>query len=123
MLINLRIPIFAAGIQHALTEQRPDWCIEILPGADHIAALCREKQPDALLLEVLPRESWTIEQRLGICQEIRQTVPTCKLCMMVNEDEKKLVEATIQAKQNGQIDAFVFEDISSAYLAAVIDCL
>ncbi len=123
MLINLRIPIFASGIQRALTEQRPDWSIEILPGADHIAALCREKRPDALLLEALPWNPWTVEQRLEICQEIRQTVPACKLCMMVNEGEKKLVEAAIQAKRNGQIDAFAFEDISPAYLAAVIDCL
>lgn len=75
------------------------------------------------LLEVSEDGVHDIGFCLGLCAWLREVTPYCRLMLMCPEGQKEVVQRTIEAKRKGEIDDFVFYDVSLDYLAASLQTL
>ena len=65
-----------------------------------------------------------LKERLKIRDELRRSVPDCKIVLIVDEKaEKQIAKQVKQAKQDGLIDFFVYGSTSASYLTALLDTL
>ncbi|MGI6497369.1 MAG: hypothetical protein ACOX0U_00755 [Oscillospiraceae bacterium] len=67
------------------------------------------------VMEAPPKEAETAG---SICKKLRQTVPNCRLLLLVSQDNEKGCKMTIDAIKSGAADDFVFYDMSLEYLFA-----
>ncbi len=70
------------------------------------------------LIEVAESGYYNTSNCLGLCKQLRQYAPECKLLMMCPEQDEKSIEQVIDAKEKGLIDDFVFYDVTIDYLAS-----
>ncbi len=80
-------------------------------------------QATGALLEVSEDTTHNISFCLALCAWLRQATPHCRLMLMCPEGQAEVVRRAIEAKQNGEIDDFVFYDVSLDYLAASLQTL
>ncbi|MGI6169436.1 MAG: hypothetical protein ACOYI4_07000 [Christensenellales bacterium] len=83
----------------------------------HQAALDAElARIDIAVVDVMDvKETETV---LTICKKLRQTVPDCRLLLLVSQDNKKGRKMAIDAIKSGVAHDFVFYDMSLEYLFA-----
>ena len=60
---------------------------------------------------------------LALCAWLREVTPHCRLMLMCPEGQPEAVSRAIEAKRRGEIDDFVFYDVSLDYLAASLQSL
>ena len=58
------------------------------------------------------------EQILSFCRKLRQTVPGCRLMLLVSQNDKAGCELAIKATKNSNADDYIFYDASLQYLFA-----
>lgn len=75
------------------------------------------------LLEVSENDIYGIDFCLDLCTWLRKVTPHCRLMLMCSERQIDAVSSAIQAKRRGEIDDFVFYDVSLDYLAASLRSL
>ena len=75
------------------------------------------------LLEVAEDGAQDIDFCLALCAWLREVTPHCRLMLMCPEGQEKAVHRAIEAKRKGEIDDFVFYDVSLDYLAASLQTL
>ena len=72
----------------------------------------------AALIEVAETGPYDIGYCLALCKEIRDNTPSCKLILMCSEQDEKNIKKVIEAKGGGEIDDFVFYDVTIDYLTS-----
>ena len=75
------------------------------------------------LLEVSEDGDHGIDFCLALCAWLREVTPDCRLMLMCPEGQPEAVSRAIEAKRRGEIDDFVFYDVSLDYLAASLQSL
>lgn len=60
---------------------------------------------------------------LSLCENLRQTVPGCRLLLFVTQDDKASRKVAIKAMKRKIVDDFVFYDESLQYLLAKLGAL
>ena len=75
------------------------------------------------LLEVSEDGAHDIDFCLALCAWLREVTPQCRLMLMCPEGQTQAVRRVIEAKRKGEIDDFVFYDVSLDYLAASLQSL
>lgn len=75
------------------------------------------------LLEVSEDDTHNISFCLALCARLREVTPHCRLMLMCPEGQPEAVHRAIEAKRRGEIDDFVFYDVSLDYLAASLQSL
>ena len=75
------------------------------------------------LLEVAEDGAQDIGYCLALCAWLREVTPHCRLMLMCPEGQTEAVHRAIEAKRKGEIDDFVFYDVSLDYLAASLQSL
>ena len=75
------------------------------------------------LLEVSEDGAHDIDFCLALCAWLREVTPQCRLMLMCPEGQTEAVRRVIEAKRKGEIDDFVFYDVSLDYLAASLQSL
>ena len=75
------------------------------------------------LLEVSEDGAHDIEFCLALCAWLREVTPHCGRMLMCPEGQTEVVNRAIAAKRKGEIDDFVFYDVSLDYLAASLQAL
>ena len=75
------------------------------------------------LLEVAEDGAQDIGYCLALCAWLREVTPHCRLMLMCPEGQTETVHRAIEAKRKGEIDDFVFYDVSMDYLAASLQSL
>ena len=75
------------------------------------------------LLEVAEDGAQDIGYCLALCAWLREVTPHCRLMLMCPEGQTETVHRAIEAKRKGEIDDFVFYDVSLDYLAASLQSL
>lgn len=75
------------------------------------------------LLEVAEDGAQDIDFCLALCAWLREVTPHCRLMLMCPEGQTEAVHRAIEAKRKGEIDDFVFYDVSLDYLAASLQSL
>ena len=78
---------------------------------------------DGVLLEVAEDGTYDIGFCLSLCTWLRKVIPRCRLMLMCPEGQMEAVHRTIEAKRKGEIDDFVFYDVSLDYLTAALQSL
>ena len=75
------------------------------------------------LLEVSEDGIHDIGFCLTLCAWLRKVTPHCRLMLMCPEAQKEAVHRAVEAKQKGEIDDFVFYEVSLDYLVASLQSL
>lgn len=75
------------------------------------------------LLEVSENGAHDIDSCLSLCTWLRKAAPYCRLMLMCPEGQIEAVHRAIEAKRKGEIDDFVFYDVSLDYLTACLQSL
>lgn len=75
------------------------------------------------LLEVSEDGVHDMDFCLALCAWLREVTPHCRLMLMCPEGQTEVVHRAIDAKRRGEIDDFVFYDVSLDYLAASLQTL
>lgn len=85
---------------------------------------CKSHNADVLLMEAIRMNPFTLEERLEIAQEVRKTLPNCKIVLLCDENaDPNMAEQVKSAKKLGLIDCFFYSSVSGEYLAAMLDAL
>ena len=74
--------------------------------------------PDIALVEIPENKAYHPEDYVKICTEVRDATPGCKLLLMCPEDSGESKNAAVEAMQAGEIDDFVYYDVSIDYLVS-----
>ena len=124
IVLDMQCALFADAISQALTGSEIDFEPLLSESPDDAAALCKSSGAYAIIMEVKGYAPWRLEERLGLCEEIRACAPGCKLVLLVDEKADEALAAKVrQAKKDGLVDNFIYASVSPTYLSAVIDAL
>lgn len=70
------------------------------------------------VIDVMENVSKETETVLLFCEELRKTVPACRLLLLVSQDDETSRKMAINAMKRKIVDDFVFYDTSLEYLYA-----
>lgn len=93
----------------------PDYANADVAIRSHLAA--------GALLEVAEDGTQDMDFCLALCAWLREVAPYCHIMLMCPEGQAETVHRAIEAKRKGEIDDFVFYDVSLDYLAASLQTL
>ena len=80
-------------------------------------------KPKLALVEVPERNGSPTLDALTVCKEIKEASPGCKVILICPENDEDSVKASLNAIRGGEIDDFLFYDLSVDYLVAKIESL
>lgn len=124
VVVDMQNILFADAISTALKNFDSDFCVYQSERPEKTTTLCSYVEADVLIMEVTAYTPWRMEERMKICDAVKDENPNCKVVLMVDENtERQLADRVRQTKKDGLIDNFIYGSVSSAYLAAVIDAL
>ncbi len=111
--------------QGLMTKVRnvPDIQLCFEPDYDNAVITIRKHLANVALLEVSEDGAHNIGFCLTLCAWIRKVTPHCRLMLMCPEGQKEVIHSAIEAKRKGEIDDFVFYDVSLDYLVASLESL
>ena len=117
--------LFAAAIEDALLGSGFGFDTVRAKSPVQTLSLCRDKAADVLLMDVMTLPPRSMAERLKIRDQLKQSVPACKIVLMVDEKSEGTVADKVRlAKKDGLIDDFIYSgSASAAYIAAVTDAL
>lgn len=82
-----------------------------------ISSTCISINADILLMEVTHLVGATFESRMSVCEEMKKTLPKCKLVLLCDEKlDSDLARLVAHAKEYGRIDAFFYSSVTASYL-------
>ena len=85
---------------------------------------CEVFQTDLLLAEVSYAPGTTIHTRMAEAEELRRTVPYCKIVFLCDENSAPDIAKDVMcAKRDGKIDAFFYASVTQSYLLAALKTL
>jgi len=79
--------------------------------------------PTLALVEIPEQQGDPAQETFDVCEEIKNTSPGCKIMLMCPEQDKKSVEACVEAKKKGKIEDYVFYDTTPEYLTSKLEAL
>jgi len=83
-------------------------------------ACVRNNNAKVALIEAAETGSHDVYKCLDICAALRKESENCKLILMCPDQDEEAVAQTVNAKQEGWIDDFVFYETSLEYLSSKI---
>ncbi len=116
--------LFTDAVAGALRDFDSDFDVLRSEDPQKTSDMCSYVSANILIMEVTSHSPWTLEQRMKIRDEQKQTNPNCKIVLIVDENaDKRLADRVRLAKKDGLIDGFLYGSVSAAYLSAVVDTL
>lgn len=115
----------ASLAQGLMTKIRhiPDMQLYYEPDYTQADTTIKNHRASGALLEVSEDGAHDIHSCLALCEMLRKVTPHCHLMLMCPEGQIETVHRAIEAKRRGEIDDFVFYDVSLDYLAASLQSL
>lgn len=124
IVLDMQCTMFAEAISQSLSGNDPDFVVQRSESPDQTLTLCRSVLAHALIMEVTGFSPWRLSERLQLCKKLRQSIPQCKVLLLVDENANADLAVSVkQAKKDGLIDNFIYASVSPSYLAAVLDTL
>ena len=122
VLLIMRRASLAQGL---MAKARDDPGLQLCyePDYDRADTAIRSHQATGALLEVAEDGRQDMGYCLSLCARLREITPHCRLMLMCPEGQTEAVHRAIEAKRKGEIDDFVFYDVSLDYLAASLQSL
>ena len=122
VLLIMRRASLAQGLM-AKARDDPGLRLCYEPDYDRADTAIRSHQATGALLEVAEDGRQDMGYCLSLCARLREVTPHCRLMLMCPEGQTEAVHRAIEAKRKGEIDDFVFYDVSLDYLAASLQSL
>ena len=122
VLLIMRRASLAQGLM-AKARDDPGLRLCYEPDYDRADTAIRSHQATGALLEVAEDGRQDMGYCLSLCARLREITPHCRLMLMCPEGQTEAVHRAIEAKRKGEIDDFVFYDVSLDYLAASLQSL
>ena len=122
VLLIMRRASLAQGLM-AKARDDPGLRLWYEPNYANADAAIRSHRAAGALLEVAEDGRQDIGFCLSLCARLREITPHCRLMLMCPEGQTEAVHRAIEAKRKGEIDDFVFYDVSLDYLAASLQSL
>ena len=117
VLLIMRRASLAQGLM-AKVQDAPGLQLCYEPDYANADVAIRSHLATGALLEVAEDGAQDIDFCLALCAWLREVTPHCRLMLMCPEGQTEAVHRAIEAKRKGEIDDFVFYDVSLDYLAA-----
>ena len=80
-------------------------------------------QPVIALVEIPEKHGDPFQETFGVCGDIREICPECKIMLMCPEQDKRSVDFCVEAKKTGKIEDYVFYDTTPEYLTSKLEAL
>ena len=122
MLLIMRRASLAQGLM-AKVQDTPGMQLCYEPDYANADVAIRSHLATGALLEVAEDGAQDIGFCLSLCARLRETAPRCRLMLMCPEGQAETIRLCIEAKRRGEIDDFVFYDVSLDYLTASLQTL
>ena len=122
VLLIMRRASLAQGLM-AKVQDAPGLQLCYEPDYANADVAIRSHLATGALLEVAEDGAQDIDFCLALCAWLREVTPHCRLMLMCPEGQAETVHRAIEAKRKGEIDDFVFYDVSLDYLAASLQSL
>ena len=122
VLLIMRRASLAQGLM-AKVQDAPGLQLCYEPDYANADVAIRSHLATGALLEVAEDGAQDIDFCLALCAWLREVTPHCRLMLMCPEGQAETVHRAIEAKRRGEIDDFVFYDVSLDYLAASLQSL
>lgn len=122
VLLIMRRASLAQGLM-AKARDDPGLRLCYEPDYARAAETIRSHQVAGALLEVAEDGAQDIGFCLSLCARLRETAPRCRLMLMCPEGQAETIHRAVDAKRRGEIDDFVFYDVSLDYLSASLQTL
>ena len=122
VLLIMRRASLAQGLM-AKVQDAPGLQLCYEPDYANADVAIRSHLDTGALLEVAEDGAQDIGFCLALCAWLREVTPHCRLMLMCPEGQAETVHRAIEAKRRGEIDDFVFYDVSLDYLAACLQSL
>ena len=81
------------------------------------------RHPNIALVEIPERSGTPALDALAVCNEILEASPGCKIMLLCPENDKGSVNVCVKAKQQAQIDDFLFYDSTVDYLVSKLEAM
>ena len=122
VLLIMRRASLAQGL---MAKARDDPGLQLCYEPDYANAdvAIRSHLATGALLEVAEDGAQDIDFCLALCARLRETAPRCRLMLMCPEGQAETIHRAVDAKRRGEIDDFVFYDVSLDYLSASLQTL
>ena len=114
--------ILAQGLEAAIAA-RPHLGLKMLPMIPPQNALTDAciYRPDLIIIDVTGELQQ--QELFALCRALRGSLPECRLVYLIAADENRYHILSVQAKQSGLTDDFIFYDNSMEYLLAKLSAL
>lgn len=124
IVVDMQNKLFSDAIAKALQDFDLDFEVYKSENPSKTVELCADVVANILIMEVTAYTPWKLTERMQIRNEIKKSMPDCKIVLMVDENtEKKSADTVRRMKKDGLIDCFIYSSVSSTYLSALIDAL
>lgn len=116
--------VFAQSLANTISK-RPELDFDVFTISDYTqAALDIDVLGiDVAVIDLTGGAKKQREFALALCEQLRKKSPSCKLLLLVSQQDKGGAQAAIEAKRKRQIDDFVFYDASLEYLYAKLTAI
>ena len=113
IVLDMQCTMFAEAISQSLSGNDPDFAVQRSESPAQTLSLCRSVLAHALIMEVTGFSPWRLSERLRLCQEVRRSLPQCKVLLLVDENANADLAVSVkQAKKDGLIDNFIYASVS-----------
>ena len=75
-------------------------------------------QPKIALVEIPENRGDPARDALNVCGDIKKASPGCKMILICPENDEESVSACIEAVKEGEINDYLFYDLSVDYLVS-----
>ncbi len=124
IVVDMQNTLFADAIADTLRNFDANFDVYKSEHPRKTAELCVDVQAHILIMEVTAYAPWRFTDRMALRDEMRRSLPECKLVLMVDENtERRLADQVRRAKKDGLIDCFLYNSVSATYLSALVDTL
>ena len=76
------------------------------------------RQPKIALVEIPENRGYPVRDALDACGDIKEASPGCKIILICPENDEESVAACIEAVREGEINDYLFYDLSVDYLVS-----
>ena len=124
IVLDMKNGLLAEAVTQSLSGCDMDFLIYRSPKPEETLALCRTCRANVLVMEVIRQGLWKLSERLRLCSAVRRLGWACKVLLLVDESTDELLASEVRQTVKDQLaDGFIYESVSPAYLAGVIDTL
>ncbi len=124
VVIHVQNELFLASLRLAIASNDKDLEVSIKSVVESCVAACRSEKADIFIAEVRDRSPLTIAEWFVRIEEIKESLPNCKIIFIADEENNPKSAAEVQkAYKEKKIDMFFFSKSGLDYLVDVVSTI